>query len=73
MLSIIFNAFVVSNFMYCPLAWHMCSMSDSKNIGKAQERAACYILSDFNDTCHNLLQRASKGTLYLSCLRILGI
>ncbi len=26
----IFKAFVVSNFMYCPLVWHMCSESDSK-------------------------------------------
>ncbi len=23
---LIFNAFVVSNFMYCPLVWHMCSV-----------------------------------------------
>ncbi len=27
---LIFNAIVVSNFMYCPLVWHMCSVSDSK-------------------------------------------
>ncbi len=69
----IFNAFVVSNFMYCPLVWHMCSVSDSKKIEKIQERALCYVLSDFNDTYCNLLQRASKGTLYLSSLRILAI
>ncbi len=69
----IFNAFVVSNFMYCPLVWHMCSVSDSKKVEKIQERALRYVLSDFNDTYCNLLQRASKSTLYLSRLRILVI
>ncbi len=33
---LIFNAFVVSNYMYCPLVWHMCSVSDSKNVEKIQ-------------------------------------
>ncbi len=70
---LIFNAFVVSNFMYCPLIWHMCSVSDCKKVEKIQERALHYVLSDFNDTYCNLLQRASKSTLYLLRLRILSI
>ncbi len=62
-----FNAFVVFNFMYCPLGWHLCSVSDSKKVEKIQERALHYVLSNFNDTYSNLLQRASKR------LRILAI
>jgi hypothetical protein len=50
----IFNAFIVSNIMYCPLIWHMCSISDSKKIEKVQERALRYVLNDFNDTYYNL-------------------
>ena len=69
----IFNAFVVSNFMYCPLIWHMCSISDSKKIEKVQERALHYVLNDFNDTYYNLLQRTSKSTLYLTRLRFLAM
>ncbi len=38
-----------------------------------EERALRYVLSDFTDTYYNLLQRASKSTLYLSRLRILAI
>ncbi len=57
--------------MYCPLVWHMYSVSDSKKVEKIQERILRYILSDFNDTYCNLLQRASKCTLFLSRLRIL--
>ncbi len=70
---LIFNAFVVSNFIYCPLVWHMCTVSYSKKAEKIQKRALRYVLSDFNDTYCNLLQRASKSALYLSCLRILAI
>ncbi len=68
-----FNVFVVSNVMYCPLVWHMCSESDRKKVEKIQERALRYVLSDFNDTYCNLLLRTSNSTLYLSHLRILAI
>ncbi len=71
----IFNGFVVSNFLYCPLVWHMCCVSDCKKIEKVQERALCYVLNDFNinNTYSNLLYIASKSTLYLARLRILAI
>ncbi len=42
---LIFYAFVVSNFMYCPLVWHMFSVSDSKKVKKIQERALRYVLT----------------------------
>ena len=69
----IFNAFVVSNFLYCPLVWHMCCISDCKKIEKIQERALRYVLNDFNNTYSNLLHKASKSTLYLTRLRFLAI
>ncbi len=69
----IFNAFIVSNVLYCPLVWHMCCVSDCKKIEKVQERALHYVLNDFNNTYSNLLHTASKSTLYLARLRILAI
>ena len=30
----IYNSFIVSNFNYCPLAWHFCSASSTNNIEK---------------------------------------
>ncbi len=69
----IFNAFVVSNFLYRPLVRHMCCLSDCKKIENVQERALRYGLNDFNNTYSNLLQTASKSTLYLARLRILAI
>ena len=31
---IIFNSFILSNFNYCPLVWHHCSLDSSKKNGK---------------------------------------
>ncbi len=39
----LFNAFIVSNFIYCPVVWHMCSKSNTKKVEKVQERALCFI------------------------------
>ncbi len=45
------NAFVVSNFIYCPpLVWHMCSIAGCLHIEKVQERPLHCVLRDFNDT-----------------------
>ncbi len=30
----IFNAFIVSNFLYCPVVWHMSSNSNTKKVEK---------------------------------------
>ena len=35
----ILNAFILSNFMYCPLVWHFCTPPDIRKIEKVQLRA----------------------------------
>ena len=35
----IFNAFIISNFNYCPLIWHLCTKSDTLKTKKLQERS----------------------------------
>ncbi len=39
----LFNAFIVSNFLYGPVVLQMCSKSDTKKVEPAQERALCLI------------------------------
>ncbi len=39
----IFNAFLFSNFVYCPVIWHMCSKSDTKIVENVQEHYVTYI------------------------------
>ncbi len=69
----IVNAFILSNFMYCPLICHMCSVQNTICMEKVQKRGLYYVFNTFNDTYVNLLQRASKSTLYLTRLRFLAI
>ena len=69
----IFNAFILSNFNYCPLVWHLCGQTDTNKMEKIQERALRFVLNDHNSTYSDLLQRANKPSLYLSRLRKLSI
>ena len=36
---VIYNSFIASNFSYCPLAWHFCSIASTNKLVKVQERA----------------------------------
>ncbi len=65
----IFNAFIVSNFLYCPVVWHMCSKSDTKKVQKVQERALCFIYRKFESEYKSLLNLAEHSSLYMDRLR----
>ncbi len=54
----IFNAFIVSNFLYCPVVCHMCSKSNTKEVEKVQESAS-------------LLNLAGCSSQYMDWLRII--
>ena len=41
----IYNSFIVSNFNYCPLAWHFCSSSSTNKLEKIQSSV------DLNEQC----------------------
>ena len=41
----IYNSFIVSNFNYCPLAWHFCSTSSTNKLEKIQSSV------DLNEHC----------------------
>ena len=69
----IFNAFILSNFNYCPLVWHLCGQTDTNKMERIQERALRFVLNDHNSSYYDLLQRAHKPSLYLGRLRKLSI
>ncbi len=60
----IFNAFIVSNFLYLPVVWSMCSKSDTKKVEKVQERALCFIYRKFESDYQSLLNLAERSSLY---------
>ena len=69
----IFNAFILSNFNYCPLVWHLCGPTLSLKTEKTQERALRFVYNDPVSAYPNLLERAKKPSLYLSRIRTLSI
>ena len=56
----IYNSFIVSNFNYCPLAWHFWSMSSTNKMEKVQERALRFINNDFTSS----LQDPSRSLVF---------
>ena len=53
----IFHTFILSNFSFCPLAWHFCTEKHSKKIEKVQERALRFVYEDYNSSYDNLLKK----------------
>ena len=53
---IIYNSFIASNFSYCPLAWHFCSVSSTNKLEKVQERALRFINNDYSSPINDLLK-----------------
>ena len=46
----IFHTFILSNFNFCPLAWHFCTDKNSTKLEKVQERALCFVYNDYTSS-----------------------
>ena len=60
----IFHTFILSNFNYCPLAWHFYSERNSKILEKNQERALRFVFYDFKSTYEELLKSKHSSLAY---------
>ena len=61
----IYNSFIVSNFNYCPLAWHFCSVASTNKIERIQERALRFINDDFTSPLQTLLRNTKTEPLHV--------
>ena len=69
----IFHTFILSNFNYCPLAWHFCSESNSKKLEKIQERTLRFVYDDFKSTYEELLNKANIPFLRIKRIRTMAV
>ena len=69
----ILHTFILSNFNYCPLAWHFCSEKIPKKLEKIQERALRFVYDDFNSGYEELLIKANIPSLHIRRLRTMAI
>lgn len=53
----IFHTFILSNFNFCPLAWHFCTEGNTKKMENIQERALRFVYDDFISSYEELLKK----------------
>ena len=59
----IYNSFITSNFSYCPLAWHFCSVSKHNQTRKRPGRALRFINNDYSSSINDLLKSTNTQPL----------
>ena len=67
------EAFVFSNFNYCPLVWHFTSMTSTNKIESIQKRALRLLFNDYTSTYDSLITKANKPTMGLKRYRTLAL
>ena len=66
------NSFILSNFNYCPLVWHFCSLKSLKKIkNNKNERFEYY--NDFTSDYNQLLNKFSKTSMEVKRLRNIAL
>ena len=69
----IYHTFILSNFNFCPLAWHFCNKNNTLKLEKIQERALRFIYDDFVSTYEELLIKAKVPSLKIRRMRTMAI
>ena len=66
---VIYNSFIASNFSYCPLAWHFCSVSSTNKLEKVQARALRFVNNDYSSSISDLLKSTNTQPLHVRRLK----
>jgi hypothetical protein len=69
----IFHTFILSNFNFCPMAWHFCSTANTMKMEKLQERALRFVYSDYTLTYDQLLAKINLPSLHIRRMRTMAL
>ena len=69
--DLLFNAFIFSNFNYCPLVWMFCSNQSHNLINKTHGRALSAKYNTYSLSFDQLLQRDGSVSIHARNLRLL--
>ena len=68
------NSFILSNFNYCPLAWHFCGKTNNQKLERLQDRSLrilyCDYISRFQDLLENTSSQSSTLMTRIKCILI---
>jgi len=71
--TLLFNAYIMSSFNYCPLVWMFCSKQAHNIINKTHHKALCAKLNTFDFTLEELISKTNTSTIHIKNLRLLVI
>ncbi len=67
--DIIHNTFILANFNYCPIVWHVCDKASICKMEKTQEKALECLLNDEKSSYSSLLEKSRQTTLHLKRIK----
>ena len=67
------NSFFLSNFNYCPPAWHFYSSKSLKKIEKIQERVLRILYNESTSDYNQLLNKSNRAYMEVKRLRNLAL
>ena len=65
----LYNSFVMSNFNYCPVAWHFCGKVNNGKLEKIHERSLRIIYKDYTSTYDDLISQSGTDSILVSRLK----
>ena len=71
--KVIMNAFISSQFNYCPLLWMLHSRSIKLKINKIHHRALSIVYRDNNSSFESLLEKSGSVTIHHRNLQLLAV
>ncbi len=69
----IYQAFILSNFNYCPVAWMLCGQGNVKKIAQIQLKALRFVFNDFISSYAELLKKSEQPSISIHLIRSLAI
>ena len=71
--KILLNSFIMSNFNYCPLVYHICGKVNTCRMERVLHRGLRIVFNDYVTDIHKLREEAKVSTLFMARLRLLGL
>ncbi len=68
----IYQAFILSNFNYCPVVWMLCGQCNVKKMEHIQLKALRFVFNDFTSSYAELLKKCEQQSISIHLIRSLA-
>ena len=69
----VYDAFIMSNFAYCPIVWNSCGTENSKNLENVNKRALRVVFDDRISSYKDLLQKINRPMLFTGSQQLIAV